>query len=295
MINQMAALKCRCSASVCVSMHSCRRFKKKKTLWRRHEKETNPPLHRLYLCINRQLSRLCVRYVWALIRRTWACGFPFFRLFCSVCPPSSFILSIIISVCPSMRDSDHHMQCSTAWTVAYSIVNIKFTNSEAPQVGSIVAAWQSKSDVWPGPDCSAKASKGPKIRWNIFVTLHESHISSLAALGRALSYMTQVIIYNLREKVKLQIISSAECLLTSCIISVWTLGPLVIKSSYWQAHRDKQERKERNADRESSHQWTFSFKRELADSITGTPFKKKNNNQKPEREANMKFKHVFSL
>lgn len=39
-----------------------------------------------------------------------------------------------------MRDSDHHMQCSTAWTVAYSIVNIKFTNNEAPQVGSIVAA-----------------------------------------------------------------------------------------------------------------------------------------------------------
>lgn len=30
MINQMAALKCRCSASVCVSMHSCRRLKKKK-------------------------------------------------------------------------------------------------------------------------------------------------------------------------------------------------------------------------------------------------------------------------
>lgn len=173
-----------------------------------------------------------------------------------------------------MRDSDHHMQCSTAWTVAYSIVNIKFANNEAPQVGSIVAAWQSESDVWPGPDCSEKASKGPKIRWNIFVTLHESHISSLAALGRALSYMTQVIIYNLREKVKLQIISSAECLLTSCIISVWTLGPLVIKPLHWQTHRDKQERKERNADRESSHQWTFSFKRELADSITGTQFKK---------------------
>lgn len=194
-----------------------------------------------------------------------------------------------------MRDSDHHMQCSTAWTVAYSIVNIKFTNNEAPQVGSIVAAWQSESDVWPGPDCSAKASKGPKIRWNIFVTLHESHISSLAALGRALSYMTQVIIYNLREKVKLQIISSAECLLTSCIISVWTLGPLVIKSLHWQAHRDKQERKERNADRESSHQWTFSFKRELADSITGTQFKEKqqtttkNRKERPTWSSNTSF------
>lgn len=205
-----------------------------------------------------------------------------------------------------MRDGDHHMQCSTAWTVAYSskaifvivIVNIKFTNNEAPQVGSIVAAWQSESDVWPEPDCSEKASKGPKIQWNIFVTLHESHISSLAALGCALSYMTQVIIYNLREKVKLQIISSVECLLTSCIISVWTLGPLVIKSLHWQAHRDKQERKERNADRESSHQWTFSFKRELADSITGTQFKKNkttNNNQKTERETNMKFKHTKQL
>lgn len=187
----------------------------------------------------------------------WACGFPFFRLFCSVCPPSSFILGIIISVCPSRRDSDHRMQCSTAWTVAYSskaifvivIVNIKFTNNEAPQVGSIVAPWQSESDVRPGPGCSVKASKGPKIWRNIFVTLQESHVSSLAALGLALSYMTQVIIYNLCEKVKLQIISSVECLLTSCIISVWTLGPLVIKSLHWQAHRDKQERKERNADR----------------------------------------------
>lgn len=58
MINQMAALKCRCSASVCVSMHSCRRLKK--TLWRRHEKETNPPLHRPYVCINRQLSHASV-------------------------------------------------------------------------------------------------------------------------------------------------------------------------------------------------------------------------------------------
>lgn len=50
-----------------------------------------------------------------------------------------------------------------------------------------------------------------------FVTLQRNRISSLAVLQVVLFHKTRVIIYDLCEEVKLQIISLAQRLLISCV------------------------------------------------------------------------------
>lgn len=115
-----------------------------------------------------------------------------------------------------------------------------------------------------------KKKKDPTILWSIFGTLQWGFISSLAALRVRLFHMTSVIICELCKKVKLHVISSAQCLLIRCVIRVWTPSPPCVIIPQSQACGKKPKKKEKEGVKYWPRLAFNDIKQKFSDTSEGT-------------------------